>query len=177
VLESGARSTTCLITICGLGLNTGVVIEGLWNASVRMVLGILIRTTSGRRVTVIGFMDVMVAVDELFREVGSVSFKHDSDPYSKPLKILECQKCFSLTLNSEHRCVSETSANSELTSNDVSVSMPIGTIVFATKDARDDSLPNPHPGTICYLVDTNTFWIFTGSFPWIQTDQYFRRSA
>lgn len=142
-----------------------------------MVLVILIRTTSGLKVAVIGFMDVMAAVDDMFREVGSVSFKHDSDVYSKPLKILECRKCFSLTLNSEHRCVSETSANSKLTTDGSSVSMPVGTVVFSSEDARDERLPNPHPGTICYLVDTNTFWIFPGNYPWIQTDQYFRRSV
>jgi hypothetical protein len=141
-----------------------------------MVWDILIRTTPGWKILLIGFMDVVAAVEHLFREVGSVSFKHDSDVCSKPLKILECRKCFSLTLNENHRCAIEINI-SELTNESWSVSMPVGTIVFSTKDARDESLPNPHPGTICYLVDTNTFWIFTGSFPWIQTDQYFRRSA
>jgi hypothetical protein len=121
-------------------------------------------------------MDVMVAVDELFREVGSVSFKQDSDPYSKALKILECRKCFSLTLNPEHRCAVENNSP-ELTNEGLSVSMPVGTIVFSSEDARDECLPNPHPGTVVYLADTKTFWIFPGKYPWIQTDQYFRRSV
>jgi hypothetical protein len=122
-------------------------------------------------------MDVMVAVGDMFREVGSVSFKHESDPYSQSLKIFECRQCFLLTLNKDHCCVSQTSTNSELTTDGLSVSMPIGTIVFATKDARDELLPNPHPGTIVFLVDTKTFWIFTGSFPWIQTNQYLERPS
>jgi hypothetical protein len=111
-----------------------------------------------------------------FREVGFVSFRRTGDSYSDSLKFFECQSCFCLTLNTDHRCSVEKDDGSGLTDSVFSISMPVGTLVFSDEFKRDEVLrDDPYPGTVVFLQNSQTFWIFTGSFPWVQTDQYFRR--